>query len=562
MSSIQTVGDYSRYPQWSQREASSSEISSALPALTISSDYKEGQLDDKSIFHEEDPGRGFSLYPEQYGGISLQYPTIDESEDDDIVHSPDSNEKIRPSYKRILMVVLYSTIFICGVCSLFIVWPVLTYARLAREGKSGSGGEGQLSAITYPLLGAARALIDADTPKYAMTRDSVMGGGKLKLVFSDEFNKDGRSFDENEDPFWQAMDFHYASTNDLEWYDPDAVTTKDGTLRLRLDAFKNHNLNYRSGMLQSWNKLCFKGGVFEASVSLPGPAGVPGLWPGIWTLGNLGRPGYMSTTDGVWPYAYDECDAGITPNQSSSDGLSFLPGQKFARCVCTGEDHPSPGIGRGAPEIDVLEASTDGKLRLGIITQSNQIAPFDIWHRPDINFLAIKNPTVTQMNGWSGGPFQQAISGVTTLNNEWYDGKQFQKYAFEYRPGKRNGKIAWFVGDEETFRMTGDAIGPNGNIGQRDISREPMSIVFNLGLSTSWTYIDWNLLGLTDGVTMHIDYIRIYQEQGKESVTCDPPGFPTTGYIKNHLVAYMNPNLTLWKDTGYAWPRNELVPGC
>lgn len=30
---------------------------------------------------------------------------------------------------------------------------------------------------------------------------------------------------------------------------------------------------------------------------------------------------------------------------------------------------------------------------------------------------------------------------------------------------------------------------------------------------------------LTDGVTMYIDYIRIYQEQGKESVTCDPRKF-------------------------------------
>lgn len=93
----------------------------------------------------------------------------------------------------------------------------------------------------------------------------------------------------------------------------------------------------------------------------------------------------------------------------------------------------------------------------------------------------------------------------------------------------------------------GDAIGPNGNISQRDISREPMSIVLNLGFSTSWTYIDWSLLGwvihrsegpsraqdtdtsvrpkLEEGVTMYIDYVRIYQEEGKESVTCDPREF-------------------------------------
>src|SRR5690554_2667964 len=62
------------------------------------------------------------------------------------------------------------------------------------------------------------------------------------------------------------------------------------------------------------------------------------------------------------------------------------------------------------------------------------------------------------------------------LNNNWYSGKQvcswannycrflmvcaqYQKYAFEYVPGQKDGQIAWFVGDEETFRMTGKRSG-------------------------------------------------------------------------------------------------------
>jgi len=37
--------------------------------------------------------------------------------------------------------------------------------------------------------------------------------------------------------------------------------------------------------------------------------------------------------------------------------LSYLPGQKLSSCTCKGEDHPGPnvGVGRGAPEIDILE---------------------------------------------------------------------------------------------------------------------------------------------------------------------------------------------------------------
>ena len=82
-------------------------------------------------------------------------------------------------------------------------------------------------------------------------------------------------------------------------------------------------------MLQSWNKVCFTQGYIEFKSQLPGSGAVPGRWPGLWTLGNIGRAGYPATTDGVWPYGYNQCDYGITPNQSSADGLSFLPGQKL-----------------------------------------------------------------------------------------------------------------------------------------------------------------------------------------------------------------------------------------
>ena len=60
-----------------------------------------------------------------------------------------------------------------------------------------------------------------------------------------------------------------------------------------------HDLNFRSGMIQSWNKLCFnKNAYVEVSASLPGVSSVGGFWPGVWMMGNLGRPGYGATTEG------------------------------------------------------------------------------------------------------------------------------------------------------------------------------------------------------------------------------------------------------------------------
>lgn len=53
------------------------------------------------------------------------------------------------------------------------------------------------------------ALIDATTPEDALTYISMEDGTEWQLVFSDEFNTDGRTFYPGDDPFWEAVDLHY-----------------------------------------------------------------------------------------------------------------------------------------------------------------------------------------------------------------------------------------------------------------------------------------------------------------------------------------------------------------
>lgn len=312
----------------------------------------------------------------------------DEKEADDDMHMPmvDDDKKLRPTFKQhftrdTIASTLGLIFMILGLLTLFVALPVLssTGINLLDYGYEtpldkmwGSGSEPEVTWATInnsrtwsPLKNIRTGLIDPDTPQSAYTR-TALDGEEYKLVFSDEFNEPNRTFYPGDDPYWFAPDIWYGATVDLEWYDPDAVTTWDGALELRLDAFGNHNLQFRSGMLNSWNQLCFKGGIYEVSVSLPGPGGVHGLWPGVWSMGNLGRPGYLATTDGVWPYTYNECDVGITPNQSSTDGSSKLPGQRLTSCGCADEDHPTPGTGRGAPEIDIIEVSGDWGVSLDV----------------------------------------------------------------------------------------------------------------------------------------------------------------------------------------------------
>ncbi|KAF1835757.1 beta-glucan synthesis-associated [Decorospora gaudefroyi] len=507
------------------------------------------------------PSAGLLLFPEDV-------------EKDDYLHNPDPNENEKRDCdiftRRGIVNVGGLLLMLLGLIALFVGYPVLTFVENVTAPEKGPCTNNPLCIAgkqNEPLLKGIRSgLIDPDTPEDVKTRTSY-DGTKQVLVFSDEFNKDGRTFYDGDDPFFEAVDIWYGATMDLEWYDPDMAFTKDGTLNLKFAKEPSHGLEYRSGMVQSWNKLCYKGGHLEASISLPGRGNVSGFWPGFWTMGNLARPGYLASTEGMWPYSYhDECDVGITPNQSSYDGLSYLPGMKLPACTCSDEDHPSPGKSRSAPEIDALEGSVhflgpDYTDPVGVVSQSFQAAPFDTWYMPDYDYMEVYDTKITTMNSYKGGPFQQAISGLTNLNNDWYNDKQYQKYAFEYKTGD-DGFITWYVGDSKTWTMKAEATRPNGNIGKRTIPEEPLSIIANFGMSNSFAAINLAELEKDFPATMRIDYIRIYQPEDNQIMTCDPEGYPTTAYIAAHPEPYANPNLTDWASTDYRWPKNSFMDNC
>ncbi|KAJ7084833.1 glycoside hydrolase family 16 protein [Mycena belliarum] len=449
--------------------------------------------------------------------------------------------------------------------------------RIVGFNLGGINGTGQV-----PDLTNLPKLIDDDTPSSAYSRTGT-DGKKYALVFSDEFNVDGRSFYPGDDPWWEAVDLHYWPTGDLEWYDPGAATTKDGKLIITMSEVNNHDLNFQSAMLQSWNKLCFTTGYIEISISLPGAPTQPGFWPGAWTMGNLGRAGYGATTEGMWPYSYAACDLGTFPNQTTHDNqpaavfdkkLSFLPGQRLSACSCPGSDHPGPSTstGRGVPEMDLLEAQveinpTAPRFR-GQASQSYQVAPYNFDYQfnnnPDVT--PIVNSTTTIFNSYKGNQFQQTISGMTYIDDRFYSGKAFATYGIEWwsNPSKRgSGYINWLFNGKKTWTLTPDTIGADSQsqVSERLIPEEPMYIVMNLGMSPNFQAQDFKHMVFP--AQMQIDYVRVYQQPGvKNGMTCDPPNRPTKDYIAKHLQAYQNPNLTTWAQAGYTFPRNSQFDGC
>ncbi|TEB39747.1 glycoside hydrolase family 16 protein [Coprinellus micaceus] len=465
---------------------------------------------------------------------------------------------------------------------LFIGYPAWLWSKKGHQSFNGFNIGGINGSGQIPEFPQLPRLIDPDTPDEVYTRTGH-DGHKYNLVFSDEFNRDGRTFWPGDDPFWEAMDFHYWPTDDWEWYDPQQITTEGGHLVFTIEQKISHDLNFVSGMLQSWNKLCFTTGYIEVAVSLPLTPRQFGLWPGAWTLGNLGRAGYGATTEGMWPYTYDTCDLGTFPNQTGLDGapgpdvlgtgnnkLSTLPGQRLSACTCPGSDHPGPrhNVGRGAPEVDILEAEIDRSRWVGRASQSLQVAPFNAAYRvvQDEPATTIYNRTITHINEYEGGPYQQAVSALTELDDKYYGGDEFNVMGFELwsNPDRRSeGYITWFADGKPTWTVTPETIGADtrAQIGPRLIPEEPLYVILNLGISKSFQDPDFENLRFP--AQMKVDYVRIYQRpEAKDGLTCDPPNRPTAKYITDHLNAYMNPNLTIWANASYTFPRNSLLDGC
>jgi len=107
-----------------------------------------------------------------------------------------------------------------GLIGLFAGWPIAKELR-KRERSGNTSGAYNLGGINATgqvgSLPRGFNLIDADTPESAFFHTSLEDGEAWELVFSDEFERDGRTFWPGDDPFWEAENYHYWVTNNLEW---------------------------------------------------------------------------------------------------------------------------------------------------------------------------------------------------------------------------------------------------------------------------------------------------------------------------------------------------------
>ncbi|CAD6977464.1 unnamed protein product, partial [Tilletia controversa] len=181
-----------------------------------------GRLSPRTDLQPLSDGTSVSINGTSYE-IGGHYPDmsvfVDGPEDDDWLHEVNDSENPRAGYmccdSRGLLNVGFLLIVCISVITLFVGWPVLYYANTLSNHalwgpKATALPEGPTWINVIDNNGSSqrttqsplRGLIDQDTPASAMNKTSSDGKRKMKLVFSDEFNEDGRTFFEGDDPYW------------------------------------------------------------------------------------------------------------------------------------------------------------------------------------------------------------------------------------------------------------------------------------------------------------------------------------------------------------------------
>jgi beta-glucan synthesis-associated protein KRE6 len=298
----------------------------------------------------------------------------------------------------------------------------------------------------------------------------------------------------------------------------------------------------------------------------------------VWMLGNLARATYVGSSNYIWPYSYNQCDP--------AHRLS----QEISACVKLNHYGMEAFRGRGAPEIDVIEAMQGDpeklpctNIRRPYQSASFQVAPGVARDRPVLGLepkeghwytgmeYNPENLTKSELNPFFYGvtlihepksyTYQaDALSANLGLNSSHYTKQHI--YRVEWDPPEDDGSggyIRWYTDDVFVYGITGS----NLNITGSEIPGEAMYLLMNTAVASSWGFpapcpegcmCNCFECGNQDCACalptgycenfpafFDIEYVRVYQAIGekKHILGCSPKDRPTELFIKGHSRRYM-----------------------
>lgn len=213
-----------------------------------------------------------------------------------------------------------------------------TAGRLTLTGGSGAGGRLPTDAATDMTTGgsdgpldlaqqreaaADRSPLDGAWPSYEGGAASD-GGGTVpdgyRLVWADEFDIDGAP-----DPKNWNYETGFARNEELQWYQPDNATVKDGMLVIEARKERVANPDYRAGS-SDWKTSRQYAEYTSTSMTTSGLQS--------WLFGRLEMRARIPTGAGMWPAWWTLGVSGEWPSNGEIDIMEYYKGNVLANVAC------------------------------------------------------------------------------------------------------------------------------------------------------------------------------------------------------------------------------------
>jgi hypothetical protein len=290
-------------------------------------------------------------------------------------------------------------------------------------------------------------------------------------------------------------------------------------------------------------------------------------------LGNLARATYVGSTDNVWPWSYDKCSRSLQKQQ------------EISACNVVNHFDLEAKKGRGAPEIDILEAMpgkevlSNTPINRPYYSASLQTSPGlpndgsrpdngkapvhrNKWYHDGISYgentslnIFFYGTKLENAHAPDRSYQTDAISANHQLEKKHFN--SFHNYRLEGATGSE-GYLRWYLDGKLIYGIKSDTLNLTGT----SIPDEPMYLIFNTAMSKTWGFpapcpvncpcscFDCRksecLCGtpnrMCNNFPAHflIDYVRVYQSPSipGQKVGCSTPERPTSKFIKGHADRY------------------------
>uniref|UniRef100_M4BNE9 GH16 domain-containing protein n=1 Tax=Hyaloperonospora arabidopsidis (strain Emoy2) TaxID=559515 RepID=M4BNE9_HYAAE len=200
----------------------------------------------------------------------------------------------------------------------------------------------------------------------------------------------------------------------------------------------------------------------------------------------------------------------------------------------------------------------------------------------DARCASPRNSTTAKSNAMDPFNYQMdAISSNWPVHLGAYT--DFLVYQLEWVTGVK-GYVRWMLDGSPLFEVTADTfsnVPQNGKSSnpKKVMLEEPMAVIFNVALSSSWGTsppnagkncrgdgLDKTVNKICDEfpMFMKVDYIRLYQDQGDDldadnymQVGCDPKSHPTKEWIEGHIDEYQDNDNLVTEVVGKAFCKTD-----